>query len=342
MTVVSNDPTWLPWISNFKVFTYFLVVSSAVVVYDWALTFGQEFELVWRQHWSFMTVLYVCVRYIGLSYYVVLLLNILVPIIDNVRHSGHSAPMAAIPIQLLTALLHRSLIIYFISVWMPVVVNAMLGVIMMIRIYAMYGRPKKLLAFLVVILLASTIFSGVMTVMAHIGVSAEEFIIFGNYVCVTANEDTHQVDLGYESLIFTAIWEILAFILAVWIVIKHLRELRQSSTGSTIGDCFMVLIQSHAFYFAVFATVACFTLGSLSPNITYSSSVGSMLFGGVLKVAQALQMFVLGPRLILSIREYHAELVARPDEGTRMTSIHFQAGGDALTPGEGVLTGGDV
>jgi hypothetical protein len=45
-------------------------------------------------------------------------------------------------------------------------------------------------------------------------------------------------------------------------------------------------------------------------------------------------MFVLGPRLILSVREYHAKLVARSDEGTGMTSIYFQVGGDALAGGE--------
>jgi len=43
---------------------------------------------------------------------------------------------------------------------------------------------------------------------------------------------------------------------------------------------------------------------------------------------------VLGPRLILSIREYHAKLVARSNEGTAMTAIHFQAGGDAWTGGD--------
>jgi hypothetical protein len=45
-------------------------------------------------------------------------------------------------------------------------------------------------------------------------------------------------------------------------------------------------------------------------------------------------MFVLGPRLILSVREFHAKLVARSDEGTRMTTLYFQAGGDALADGD--------
>jgi len=36
------------------------------------------------------------------------------------------------------------------------------------------------------------------------------------------------------------------------------------------------------------------------------------------------QMFVLGPRLILGVREYHAKLVAKSDEGDGMASIVFQ------------------
>jgi hypothetical protein len=33
---------------------------------------------------------------------------------------------------------------------------------------------------------------------------------------------------------------------------------------------------------------------------------------------------VLGPRLILGVREYHAKLVANSDTATNMTSIAFQ------------------
>jgi hypothetical protein len=36
------------------------------------------------------------------------------------------------------------------------------------------------------------------------------------------------------------------------------------------------------------------------------------------------QKFVLGPRLILGDREYHAELVANSNTATAMTSIAFQ------------------
>ncbi|KAG2750765.1 hypothetical protein P692DRAFT_20831664, partial [Suillus brevipes Sb2] len=36
------------------------------------------------------------------------------------------------------------------------------------------------------------------------------------------------------------------------------------------------------------------------------------------------QVFVLGPRLILGVREYHAKLVADSDAETNMDSIVFQ------------------
>ncbi|KIK37320.1 hypothetical protein CY34DRAFT_15800 [Suillus luteus UH-Slu-Lm8-n1] len=257
MTVVSNDPANLPFITTVSFLDNLHVVCASVVVYDWVLTFGQEVELIWMQRWSFMSVLYICVRYMGILYSVDLML----------------------------------------------------------------------------ILLACTITSVTIMVMANIGVSAEEFILDGRRMCLY-DPDAEQLDLSDESLISTAIWEILASALALWIVIKHFRELRTCATGSIIGDCFAVLIKSHAFYFVAFTVVACFSLGSMSPYVTYSSTVGSLLYQIVLSIFQTLQMFVLGPRLILSLREYHAKLVARSDEGTGMTSIYFQAGGDALAGGE--------
>jgi hypothetical protein len=49
-----------------------------------------------------------------------------------------------------------------------------------------------------------------------------------------------------------------------------------------------------------------------------------MVFNGGLQVLSTVQMFVLGPRLILSVREYHAKLIADSDAETNMNSIVFQ------------------
>ena len=60
------------------------------------------------------------------------------------------------------------------------------------------------------------------------------------------------------------------------------------------------------------------------PIFQNSTSVTVEVFSGIKEFAQLVQIFVLGPRLILGVREYHANLVANSDEGTNMTSIAFQ------------------
>jgi len=46
------------------------------------------------------------------------------------------------------------------------------------------------------------------------------------------------------------------------------------------------------------------------------------------------QMFVLGPRLILSVRNFHAKLVEDSDAGIGMTTIEFQAGPHGVSGGD--------
>ncbi|KIK41196.1 hypothetical protein CY34DRAFT_806374, partial [Suillus luteus UH-Slu-Lm8-n1] len=68
MTFVSNDPGWWPSIDAQVIYSYWMVAAGVLVVYDWVLTIGQEIELIWRQRWSLMTVLYLSIRYIGILY----------------------------------------------------------------------------------------------------------------------------------------------------------------------------------------------------------------------------------------------------------------------------------
>jgi hypothetical protein len=50
----------------------------------------------------------------------------------------------------------------------------------------------------------------------------------------------------------------------------------------------------------------------------------TQIYFGLDHIFQLVQLFVLGPRLILGVREYHAELVAKSDTASAMTSIAFQ------------------
>jgi hypothetical protein len=52
--------------------------------------------------------------------------------------------------------------------------------------------------------------------------------------------------------------------------------------------------------------------------------LGAQIYLGILQIFIIVQFFAMGPRLILSVREYHAKLVTNSDAATCMTSIAFQ------------------
>ncbi|KAG1789333.1 hypothetical protein EV424DRAFT_1462443, partial [Suillus variegatus] len=150
----------------------------------------------------------------------------------------------------------------------------------------------------------------------------------------------HCTGTGWFADVLGTVWEVLALYLPVRIAIKHFRE--RLSTGSIIEDIFTVLIKSHVFYFASFVAVASLHMSFLSPNLqvdpsatdSYPSdcssivqngiSAGDVLYSAVTLLFSLLQMFLLGPRLVLSIREHSTRLVNDSDGATAMTTIAFQ------------------
>lgn len=76
----------------------------------------------------------------------------------------------------------------------------------------------------------------------------EEFILSGSHLC--GSEPVNHVLVAVTWILGT-LWEVLALCLAVWIAVKHFRELQRPPTGWTaVEDCFTMLMKSHAFYFA--------------------------------------------------------------------------------------------
>ncbi|KAG2362586.1 hypothetical protein BDR07DRAFT_1020194 [Suillus spraguei] len=251
MTVVSNDPTWGPIIYLYRRYSQFVVAAFVAVLYDWALTFGQEVELIWRQRWSLMTVMYLSVRYLGILYAALGVLN-------------------SVPTISLTDTV--SFILYVVRTWMGFLAFSMLWVIIITRLHAMYQRSRKILISLAVTFLIVTVFDGAASVKIMIHTSAEELIISDTYQC---SIDYLERLVLLDSIIWISctVWEVLALCLAIWIAVKHFRELRQHSAGGIINDCFVVLIRSHVVYFASFVAVSCVQLiNNFSPLSTVLSS----------------------------------------------------------------------
>lgn len=198
----------------------------------------------------------------------------------------------------------------------------MLCVITITRLHAMYQQSRKMLIFLIAIAASLTVTSGVVGEMVNIHVSGEELILSNTHVCTY---DTGTAELPITMIwILSIIWEVLALCLALCVYVKHFRECSRSSAGKIVGDCFTVLIKTHMLYFVSFIVVSCFNSGYLSPSLANSLSTGAGVYYGVLEIMSFTQMFVLGPRLILGVREFNAKLVADSDVGISMVTIDFQ------------------
>lgn len=315
MILISNDSVWpspstdISSLSS-QVTDYVVVAFSVLVIYDWVLTFGREVELVWRQHWSPMTVLYLSVRYAGILY-AIINTESSVPTSSGSVTSSHCRMM------------------FDALNWMNVIVAAIVGVITIARLWAMHQQSRKVLIFLIVIFLAVNIVGGVIATIVTTRVSSEVL----NNPYYNTSQCASNLEGGSDDLLLTlmiwilpAVWEVITLCLAVRIAVKRIRELQRPLTGwLSTRDCFTVLIKNHVVYFASFFAVSCFILLYASQTVSLEPIV--TVHGINLGLAQTLivtVMCVLGPRLILGIREYHAKLVANSGGVPSLTSIAFQ------------------
>jgi hypothetical protein len=76
---------------------------------------------------------------------------------------------------------------------------------------------------------------------------SDELVLSGTHACGYYMDGDAQ--FLASSWILGAVWEALALFLAVWIAVKHFRELPRQTTWA-IGDCFTILVKTHVFYFA--------------------------------------------------------------------------------------------
>jgi hypothetical protein len=130
----------------------------------------------------------------------------------------------------------------------------------------MYQQSRKMLIFLIATFVSTSIFCTAIAVSGTNLLSISklikdtkrirlmqrisEVILYGTQ-CVYEINASQQLRM-FEAYIVATAWEALTLCLAIWIVVKHLRELQPRSTGrNIIGDCFTVLLKTHVLYFVL-------------------------------------------------------------------------------------------
>ncbi|KAG2369118.1 hypothetical protein BDR07DRAFT_1389629 [Suillus spraguei] len=227
MTVISDDPSQWPLINSYNFQSYFMVAASAAIIYDWGEQDNSE-DIAFGQE---------------------------VELIWKQRWS-------------LVTFLYLSVSnnLYLALNWLNVVITALLGIIMINRLHAMYRGSRKILIFLVAIFLGITIACVGITATGTSHTIGEEFILSGTYQCSYNYEGDARL-LNSMTWILCTIWEVFILCLAVWVAVKHFCELPKPLRARTIGDCLTVVIKTHVVYFASFAVGSCFALGLLSPKL---------------------------------------------------------------------------
>ncbi|KAG2141176.1 uncharacterized protein EDB93DRAFT_641233 [Suillus bovinus] len=213
---------------------------------------------------------------------------------------------------------------YVAATWIIFVANAILAVIMIARLYAMYQGSRKVLMILIAIFLTVYIAVGLVSGISEGHSSIKELILSGTHQYILQEEERSLVLMILVVCILT-MCEVIALCFALWIAVKRCRELRRYSAGGFVEGFLGALMKSHIIHFASFVVMSCFQLGLLSHRITGDPYfLEYRVYSGLSQTFSLLQLFVLGPRLIIDVREYHAKLIADSDAPIGMTSIAFR------------------
>ncbi|KAF8122286.1 hypothetical protein EV363DRAFT_1106998, partial [Boletus edulis] len=109
---------------------YLSLASIGVVVYDYILTFSREIEYIWSRPWTWVSTMFVVVRYVGLCWF--------------------------------TGGYFKGTVLYQVSGWAFIVFLSVTDSVMILRVYAMWNRSRTILSILLLIYVPQNILTVVL------------------------------------------------------------------------------------------------------------------------------------------------------------------------------------
>jgi hypothetical protein len=248
----------------------------ALITYEYILHFEKEVKFVWTRQWSLMTYLYITTRYFGIF------LAMLCACWGGVLYIPEESCYA------LAVLLEWGFSIYF---WLA-------EVILIWRLYALYNQSKFILNLLIgsfLIIVALTI-----GIDSYLYSRPEAFSVV-EIVTPNVKYCTAAFKIGPSFAIYASIpivcFDIFLVVLAVVVLVRHLKERRQMQVEP---NAYVILIvRCHIVYFLLNLTNQ-ILLVVLWANI--SPAVMSLSEGFINSAP-----FIIAPRLIISIWDTHVD-----------------------------------
>ncbi|KIJ59732.1 hypothetical protein HYDPIDRAFT_118238 [Hydnomerulius pinastri MD-312] len=278
---------------------YCSVATITTISYDYLLTFGREVELVWRRPWSLMSSLYVIIRYLG----------VVLAITDAIWGS----------IIYMPELVRLCIDTFKFTNWGSYAYMLALEATMILRIFAMYNQSRRLLYFLLGLFFPVVVVELVLTVLyfgPRNGMYVTDIPLPGMQIC-SGNFSLSPLLYVYFSIPGIVFDGILA-LFAVARLVQHTIDMKRDLGGWKMNVCMRMLARDSILYFMgnlIYRSFNLIPLTNLPP-----------LYKTLAQAFCSIEPFVLPPRLVISFREYHAQIVSDSDAGSPIESMVFRPG----------------
>ncbi|KAH7903663.1 hypothetical protein BJ138DRAFT_1167787 [Hygrophoropsis aurantiaca] len=266
-----------------QVVNYLAAAGGALVLYDQVLTFSQEVDLIWNRQWSYMTALYFIARYSGdllVIGYAAMYMCI------NWTYSGFVS-------------------IYLAVNWANNIFLLTMQAILVIRVYALFNRSKKVLIFLATFYVLQAIATIAITgLIANKRVLDKSFTYAGPALGsvvqgFVTNFPTFLLTAERDNSILSVVFDSILLCFALWAFGKHALEAKTLNKGWSINVLVRTVVADHLLYFV--CNLIWLSLALATTNAGDSYTILGILVND-LSILSATLVVVAGPRMVISLR----------------------------------------
>ncbi|EIW79543.1 hypothetical protein CONPUDRAFT_82934 [Coniophora puteana RWD-64-598 SS2] len=316
MSNVSSVPEAWPFIQLDLDTAYTKVAMTALVIYDYLLHLDNESSYIWQTNFSFVTGLYIMLRYVGIAYAVY-------------EHS--IIRLLTLAENFTTESLFVSHILFVCSETMQVLILLALHSLMIMRLHAMYQRSMKVLVFLIgcFIVEMGIFFSAtVFQLLPSSGIVEIKLILSNNSFCSFSSVNMERLPivdrLNSANVGSILAVEVIMVLLSLYQFTRHIQDSIQGRQGlsrkaltRSAGSFFSILVKDNVLYFLLALSTTSVTLKM--NNIPRTTSAFLTVLDSVL---EALTLTIIGPHMILSVR--HAARSDHVVSGSAFRSINHE------------------
>jgi len=255
-------------------------VSITIVFYDYILCVFDEANVIWKKNYSLSTGLYVMLRYLGLLYSILMTLTYTFQAVTM-------SPQAC----------YATFVTY--DVLLVVIIFVLQGT-MILRLYALYKKSKRVLSLLSGAFVAEQVMNVILMVNEYRVVSATEESLLGSHICEMSTPIASWIPVSNDVVILA--FHTIVAALTLYHLLIYLRE-RQLSLSlrdllSSV-DLRIILIRDNILCYLIVALPFITRIVIITAKLTTLTSIVDAVV--INTISQTLLTAVVGPRIILNI-----------------------------------------